>query len=59
MSPHMATKIPAPTKAQTDQIGIVKPVGTPLFEASVESEYYVFAIHIGRLLNPHLVKLSI
>jgi hypothetical protein len=43
---------PAPAERRTSRIGTRKPVGRPLRDASWLSEYWVLAMHTGRLPYP-------
>lgn len=58
-SPTMGTINPAPIETNMSVISRVKPVGAPLIAGSPVNEFDVFAIHIGRLLQPNLLQLSI
>ena len=59
IEPVMATINPAPADTYISLTVISKSLGLPSFVASSESEYCVFAIHIGSSEYPCLLRLFI
>ena len=59
ISPHSATKKPAPCKMVISRTLMVKSVGLPKALGLSESEYWVFAIQMGKCGKPSLSILSI